>query len=128
MNTLVDEQLKMSRIDAMSTPILEMLTLFVVGAIVMCATYLVQVKHTLDPTTFFGLMACLMAIGESLRKFSKVNNALQKSNAAAARIFETLDVPVERPRALPMRVGASNRPTVKLPQITRGISFENVTF
>ena len=44
------------------------------------------------------LMACLAAVAESLRKFSKVNNALQKSNAAAARIFETLSVPVERPR------------------------------
>src|SRR5206468_11715632 len=37
MNALVDEQLKMSRIDAMSAPILEMLTLIVVGAIVLYA-------------------------------------------------------------------------------------------
>lgn len=128
MNKLVSEQLRMSRIDAMSTPILEMLTLLVVSAIVLYATYLVREKHTLDPTTFFLLMACLMAIGESLRKCSKVNNALQKANAAAARIFETLDVPVERPRSLPQRTGATNRPKIKLPQITRNITFENVTF
>jgi ABC-type multidrug transport system fused ATPase/permease subunit len=128
MDKLVSEQLKMSRIDAMSTPILEMLTLLVVSAIVLYATYLVREKHTLDPTTFFLLMACLMAIGESLRKCSKVNNALQKANAAAARIFETLDVPVERPRSLPLRTNATNRPRIKLPEISRGISFENVTF
>jgi subfamily B ATP-binding cassette protein MsbA len=149
MDSLVGEQLTMSRIDAMSAPILEMLTLAVVGAIVLYATYLVRVKHTLDPTTFFLLMACLMAIGESLRKFSKVNNALQKANAAAARIFETLDVPVERPREFATRTetgsgtvfsrtetgsgtvsiqNAANRPTVKLAPITRGLAFENVTF
>ena len=128
MDSLVREQLKMSRIDAMSTPILEMLTLLVVSAIVLYATYLVREKHTLDPTTFFLLMACLMAIGESLRKCSKVNNALQKANAAAARIFETLDVPVERPRSLPLRTNATNRPTIKLPPIARGLTFENVSF
>jgi ABC-type multidrug transport system fused ATPase/permease subunit len=130
MNALVDEQLKMSRIDAMSAPILEMLTLVVVGAIVLYAAYRVQVLKTLDPTTFFGLMACLMAIGESLRKFSKVNNALQKSNAAAARIFETLDVPVERPRELGTRVGRAGqapRPK-KLPTIRESVVFENLTF
>jgi ABC-type multidrug transport system fused ATPase/permease subunit len=133
MDGLVREQLKMSRIDAMSAPILEMLTLIVVGAIVLYAAYLVRVKNTLDATTFFGLMACLMAIGESLRKFSKVNNALQKSNAAAARIFETLDVPVERPRELRSREKTGtgtvfNRPRVKLPPITRSVQFDNITF
>jgi ABC-type multidrug transport system fused ATPase/permease subunit len=141
MDGLVNEQLKMSRIDAMSTPILEMLTLLVVGAIVLYATYLVRIKHTLDATTFFGLMACLMAIGESMRKFSKVNNALQKSNAAAARIFETLDVPVERPRDLRTRktgsgfvsgdgktgTGAVFFPR-RLPAIQRDIVFENISF
>jgi subfamily B ATP-binding cassette protein MsbA len=129
MNGLVAEQLKMSRIDAMSAPILEMLTLIVVGAIVLYAAYLVRVKNTLDATTFFGLMACLMAIGESLRKFSKVNNALQKSNAAAARIFETLDVPVERARELGKRqsvVGGAQ--LTKLPMISRSVVFKEVSF
>jgi subfamily B ATP-binding cassette protein MsbA len=141
MEGLVGEQLKMSRIDAMSAPILEMLTLLMVGAIVLYATYLVRVKHTLDPATFFPLMACLAAVAESLRKFSKVNNALQKSNAAAARIFETLEVPVERPRELEKRVqgsgfrvedkkgsGVVSRPLIQLAPIARSVSFEHVTF
>jgi subfamily B ATP-binding cassette protein MsbA len=136
MDGLVGEQLKMSRIDAMSTPILELLTLFVVGGIVLYATYLVRVKQTLDPITFFGLMTCLMAIGESLRRFSKVNNALQKSNAAAQRIFETLDVPVERAREFGRRNehrdstngDGQPRPLKKLAPITRSVVFEDVSF
>jgi ABC-type multidrug transport system fused ATPase/permease subunit len=136
MDGLVGEQLKMSRIDAMSTPVLELLTLLVVGGIVLYATYLVRVKQTLDPITFFGLMTCLMAIGESLRKFSKVNNALQKSNAAAQRIFETLDVPVERARELGRRgehlrgnaPGEQVRPLKKLAPIQRSVVFEDVSF
>jgi ABC-type multidrug transport system fused ATPase/permease subunit len=136
MDALVGEQLKMSRIDAMSAPILEMLTLVVVGAIVLYATYLVRVKFTLDPMTFFLLMGCLFALGESLRKVSKVSNALQKSNAAAQRIFETLDVPVERPRELGTRQGSGFRvqgsaeavPLRKLPTIQRSVVFEDVSF
>jgi subfamily B ATP-binding cassette protein MsbA len=135
MDGLVGEQLKMSRIDAMSTPVLEILTLVVVGGIVLYATYLVRVKQSLDAITFFGLMTCLMAIGESLRKVSKVNNALQKSNAAAQRIFETLDVPVERPRELATRDayraalgGGTTAPLRKLAPITRGVVFEDVSF
>src|SRR5205807_855542 len=45
---------------------------------------------------FFVLMACLASIGDSLRRVSKVNNVLQKSNAAAARIFEVMDLPIEK--------------------------------
>ena len=45
-------------------------------------------------------MACLGGIGDSLRRVSKVNNVLQKSNAAAARIFEVMDLPIERTRGL----------------------------
>ena len=69
-------------------------------AIVIYAAYLVKVTGQLDKAGFFLVMACLMGMGESLRKLSKVNNHLQRANAAAARIFETLDMPVERPREL----------------------------
>jgi ABC-type multidrug transport system fused ATPase/permease subunit len=82
------------------------------------------------------LMACLMAIGESLRRCSKVNNSLQKANAAAARIFELLDMPMERQRRVASQTNApqtsaaaiSPRPPSSLPIISRDIRFENVTF
>lgn len=139
MGGLVDEQLKMSRIDAFSAPLMESLTFFVVAAIVIYAAYRMRVTHELKSTNFMGLMACLAGIGESLRKSSKVNNALQKSNAAAARIFETLDVPVERERK-----GSGSKtdaeaggdapsfstalPRKKLQPLQREVRFEKVTF
>jgi ABC-type multidrug transport system fused ATPase/permease subunit len=80
-------------------------------------------------------MACLVGIGESLRKVSKVNNVLQRSNAAAARIFETMDVPIERSRALAPSPGTPGEgrvegsfPRYNLPAIQQEIRFENVTF
>ena len=63
-------------------------------------------------------------IGDSLRRLSKVNNVLQKSNAAATRIFEVMDLPVERAREAEARRAAA----IKLPPIQREVRFENVTF
>ncbi len=123
MAKLVQEQLRMSRIDAFSSPTLETLTLFVVFAVVLYASYLVLIVQSLEPTTFFLVMACLASIGDSLRRVSKVNNVLQKANAAAARIFETLDTPVERPRRL-----GQHRLVRKLPPISREVRFDDLTF
>jgi subfamily B ATP-binding cassette protein MsbA len=67
MRGLVSEQIKMSRIDTLSTPTLETLTLLVVGAVVVFAAYLVKVRQTLSIAEFFLVMACLMGMAESLR-------------------------------------------------------------
>jgi len=81
-------QLKIARMEAFNTPMLEVLALIVVSVIVLYASYMVIVRHTFTNTEFFFVMACLMGIGESLRRISKINNLLQKSNAAAQCIQE----------------------------------------
>jgi len=126
MGGLVREQLRMSRIDAYSAPTLETLTLFVAGAIVLYASYMVLVLGTLDAALLIMVMVSLASIGESLRKCSKVTNALQKSNAAAARVFQSLDMPVERPR--PSGRHTAGDTGVTLPLLQREIRFTNVTF
>jgi subfamily B ATP-binding cassette protein MsbA len=125
MDGLTGEQLRMSRIDAFSSPVMEVLTLVVVCIVVIWATQLVRVKHELRADQFILVMICLATIAESLRRMGKVNNVLMKSSAAAARIFETLEVPVERPRHM---LGRGDRPKIKLPPIARDIQFENIEF
>ncbi|CAN5578806.1 hypothetical protein BH10PLA1_BH10PLA1_07500 [soil metagenome] len=125
MGKLVAEQLKMSRIDAFSAPTMEMLTMILVGIVVLTATYMMTVSHTLKVEVFVLIMLALGSIGDSLRRVSKVNNVLEKSNASAARMFETMDLPAERLRKLH---AASIRPRIKLPTISREVAFENITF
>ena len=125
MQGLVGEQLKMSRIDAVSSPIVELLTLCVVCGVVLWATYLVRVTRELSVDQFLLVMTCLAMMAESARRIGKLNTTLQKSGAAASRIFDTLNVPVERPRSLPHRAG---RPTVVLPTIAREVRFSHVDF
>ena len=94
---LVGQQLRIARLEAFNTPVLEMLTLVVVCAIILGASYMVLVPpQRLTQIEFFFVMTCLMGIGDSLRKISKINNVLQKSNAAAGRLFELMDMPAER--------------------------------
>jgi ATP-binding cassette, subfamily B, bacterial MsbA len=143
---LMGQQLRIARLEAFNTPVLEMLTLVVVCAIILGASYMVLVPpQRLTQIEFFFVMTCLMGIGDSLRKISKINNVLQKSNAAAARLFELMDMPAEREteqrRAVPATNAATNgkpaadgkpatnarRRTVLAP-IQREVRFEAVTF
>jgi ABC-type multidrug transport system fused ATPase/permease subunit len=122
MRGIVEQNLRMSRIDAMSSPVMESLTLVLAGVIIIYAAYLVLRTQTLEVSQFIMVMACLAGMADSLRKITKVSNALQKSNAAAARVFETLAVPIERERR------QAGRERVKLPALQREVRFEELTF
>jgi ABC-type multidrug transport system fused ATPase/permease subunit len=66
---------------------------------------------------------------------SKLNSVLARSNAAAARIFEIIDMPIERSRraasaaATESQTESQNEESrINLPDIQREIRFENLTF
>jgi ABC-type multidrug transport system fused ATPase/permease subunit len=130
MEGLRQEQLKMARYEALATPAIEMVALFLVGTVLLYASYLVLVaKPPLESSSFIMVMTCLMVIGESLRKVSKLNAVLARSNAAAARVFEILDVPVERVRGQRLEVGGRDGDSpINLPPLHREIRFESVSF
>lgn len=140
MDGLVKQQLKMSRIDAFTEPTMATLTLMVVAALVIVASYMIFNWGTLHRDEFLLVLVCLGGIGDSLRRVSKVNNVLQRSNAAAARIFEVLDLPVEeenRKTRTGKKIGTGaifnpggepNTARIKLPAMQREIRFEGVTF
>jgi ABC-type multidrug transport system fused ATPase/permease subunit len=125
MGQLSDQQLHMSRLDAISSPVMEVLTLIVISIVVIWATYLVRSTGELSSAQFFVVMACLATIAESLRRTGKVYGALEKSGAAAARIFQILDMEPDRPRHLAKH---ADRPRIQLAPITREIRFDNVSF
>jgi subfamily B ATP-binding cassette protein MsbA len=119
------KQLHMSRLDAISSPVMEVSTTLVVCIVIVWATYLVRVTQELTTEKFFVVMTCLAVIGEAARRMGKLNSALQKSGAAATRIFEVLERDVERPRQM---IGRENRPRIQLPTIQKEIRFSNVSF
>jgi subfamily B ATP-binding cassette protein MsbA len=98
---------------------MEQITLALAGVVLLFASYLLFVTKTLDQSGFLVFLACMAAIAESLRRVSKLNAVLARSNAAAARIFEVLDMPIERTRA---------ESRIKIPPISREVRFDHVTF
>jgi subfamily B ATP-binding cassette protein MsbA len=126
MDKLKSEQLKMARYEAFATPTMETVAMLVIGIVLVFAAYQVLVSHLLSSAEFLLIFGCLAGMGESLRRVSKVNSVLQRSNAAAQRIFEIIDLPMERRglRLKERKIAAR----IKLPSIQREIVFQDVSF
>ena len=134
MRGLLGDQLAMARYEAFSPALLETISALVVGCVMIYAAYLVLITQTLDSGKFIVILICLVGIGESLRRASKLTSVLARSNAAAARVFEILDVPVERRRGVTRPAIGSAPPAViakrsiNLPLMSREIRFDDITF
>jgi subfamily B ATP-binding cassette protein MsbA len=91
---LMKQQLRIARIDAAISPILEVLGMMAVGGISLAGGYLVF-SGRLDAEMFFAMVACIAGIFDPIRKLANVNNRLQTADAAAQRVFEIMDLPPE---------------------------------
>jgi len=117
---LMRQQLKIVRIDAAISPILEVLGMMAVAGIAVSGGYLVF-RNELDPEMFFQLVFCIAAIFDPVRKLANVNNRLQAAEAAAQRLFGVIDLEPEE--------AADGRTLLAtLPEIQESIEFRDVTF
>jgi len=116
---MLGQEMKIERIDAMSSP------LFETGGRIIASVALVYFAHLM----FTGVMtfskvgtlaACMAAMFDPIRQMSGFYNRMQRANAAADRVFEILDRPVEIEGG-----GAALRP---LPTIGETIEFRDLTF
>jgi ABC-type multidrug transport system fused ATPase/permease subunit len=134
MKMLVEQQLKMSRYEAANTPTVETLTLAVVSCVVLFAAWLILIDKSLSPDSFIVIMAALASMGESLRRLGKLNNVLQRSNAAAGRVLEVLRLPTEvvttNPATRSERTNTRGgmKKVRPIGEIEREIRFEGVVF
>jgi subfamily B ATP-binding cassette protein MsbA len=110
--------LKRVKIRAFSHPLMELLGGIGVAAIVWVGGYSV-IRGELTPGTFFSFMTALLMLYAPIRDLSKVNLEVQEGLAAAIRVFELLDTPLD----IKEEEGA-----VPLPPISKGIEFQRVTF
>jgi len=85
---------RVSKADAGTQPVMEVLGVFAVVAVLMFGTQWV-VKDRSDPMNFLALLLALGLAAESVRKSSDIWNKIQQSNAAAERVFAFLDQELE---------------------------------
>jgi ABC-type multidrug transport system fused ATPase/permease subunit len=114
---LLRQLLKISRTDAATAPILEVLGMLAGAvAIVIGASWVAGKK--MDGTEFMVLLGLLGGAAASARRTSDVWNKIQEANAAAERVFGMMDESLE-----PQHADA-----VKLPTLKAKLEFRDVIF
>lgn len=116
---LLKYHLKMSKIDAMTSPVMDALGMITGGAVILLGAAWVTYQYEgMQASAFFTLLAGLGIAAESVRKVSDVWNTVQQANAAAERVFAVIDEPKEReePNAFEMK------------PLSRQIEFKNIVF
>lgn len=94
---LLKYHLKMSRIEAMTSPVMDALGMITGGAVILLGAAWVTYQYEgMQASAFFTLLAGLGIAAESVRKVSDVWNTVQQANAAADRVFAVIDEPKER--------------------------------
>jgi len=92
---LLKQQLKISKVDAATLPVLEVLGM-AAGSIALIIGVQWVTKNRMDGSEFLGLLILLGASAESVRKTSKIWNRVQEATAAAERVFGVMDQPIEK--------------------------------
>ncbi len=114
----VDNELRLVRLDAMTSPISETVaTVAVLGLVFITAQRVID--KTWNPGDFFAFYAALAALFDPVRKVAKLVNKFQQSIAAGERIFELMDATPE----VTDPPGAGD-----LPRLSESIDFQSVQF
>jgi ATP-binding cassette subfamily B protein/subfamily B ATP-binding cassette protein MsbA len=136
-------------IEALCDPIIETLGLTAVAVALLAGSYLVLsgntalfgvqlTTHPMEPETLLQLYILLAATADPVRKLSSVFTRLQSAEAAAQRVFDSMDRPpaiapnatgprVERPAWLPPRHAAEGANGRK-PEARAHVEFRHVCF
>ncbi len=114
---LLKQLLKTAKVDAAVQPLLEVLGMFAgSAALVIGMDWVASAK--LDGPEFLALLVLLGAAAESVRKTSDIWTRIQQANAAAERVVEVMNQPVE----------VEKPDAIVLPPVRHSIEFQNVVF
>ncbi len=114
---LLRQLLKISKVDAATMPVLEVLGM-AAGSVALIVGVQWVTANQMDSSEFFGLLILLGAAAEAVRKTSSIWNKIQEANAAAERVFAVIDEPLEFERQ-----GA-----IELAPLRRTIEFRDIVF
>ena len=111
------QMLRIAKVDAATQPIMEVLGMLAGSAALLVGVHWVT-NANMQSSSFFTLLILLGTTAESVRKSSDIWNKVQKSDAAAERVFAVIDRPVEFEKP-----GA-----VELPPLREKVEFRDVVF
>ena len=106
------EQIKVTRVQAMNVPLVQVIAACSVAAVIYVASKMAA-SNSLSPGEFVSFIAAMSMVFEPVRRLTNVNNLLQRGLAAAESLFGLLDRLPETPTASPT---APTAPTAMPPQ------------
>ncbi len=110
--------MRVSRIKAATGPIIEVMGAFAIVGIIWWGSISVIAGHR-TYGNFAAFIAAMLIIYKPFQGLTKTNNSIQQGLAAAERVFEMMDAPVEVPE---------NPDAIDLPAGSHTISLEQVSF
>jgi subfamily B ATP-binding cassette protein MsbA len=111
------QDMRVRSMRSLASPVVEVLALFVLGALTLVAVKLIMDGH-LDRANFIIVLSSLAIAGASLKPLTSLQHDLQTSSAAAARIMDVLRQPREDE--------GTTKPAIARHRVS--IRFEKVTF
>ena len=110
--------MRIIRVDALSSPVMEMLEAVGIVVAVWLGGYLVF-RRELTPGAFMGFLGALASLYVPIKRLGQVNNNIQRGMAGAQRVFEVLD----------QRSEVGDRPGAGiLPPVKETVTFDHVSF
>lgn len=113
---MLRQLLKLAWIESVASPLIE-----VVGVLITCAGIIWLAGRTfageMSAAQFMTMVALLAAMLDPVRKIANVYNMVQRSGAAAARVFEFLDLPEERSPARARKLQPGRPPEVRFERV-----------
>jgi len=110
--------MRIVRVDALTSPVLEILGSVGIVIAVWVGGYLVFSK-SLTPGAFMAFLGALASLYQPVKRISQINNNIQRGMAGVARVFELMD----------LRSDVAERPNaVALGRMQEGVELHNVSF
>jgi ABC-type multidrug transport system fused ATPase/permease subunit len=116
-NRLLQQLLKISRIDAATSPTMEVLGMAGGSMAIIFGAHWV-IKNEIEGSEFLILIGLFGIAAEAVRKTSNTWNRIQEANAASERIFAIMDAPAE------FEVAAATA----LPPLKNQVEFRDIVF
>ncbi len=120
---MLKQEMRSRTAKAISSPIIETLAMAGVITVVMLGGYTVFESHTRSAGDLVSVLVMLAGSAMQFRTLTGMNNTLAESGAAAERLDELLQMPVE-----PSAREEYARGLKRLPEHTRSIEFRDVGF
>ncbi|MDC1096012.1 ABC transporter ATP-binding protein [Pelagibacteraceae bacterium] len=114
----ITKQIKIASIVIRATPIMEILTGFMIAGFIYFSGKLIDAGE-LEVQNFFSFLAAMMLAYQPIRSLATINMLAYQGGSAAKRIFELIDAPIQIKEEV-------NLPDVKLEKTN--IEFKDVSF